>query len=207
MVPDAPGSAVNVALPPGTDDSGWLRAFHAVVPHALRAFEPTVLVTQHGCDSHRSDPFAHLMLIGRRAARVVPRAGRPGPRGHRRAVGRDRRRRVRDRRRRAAGMDPPAGGRGRAAARSVDADAADVARSRARARSAGAPRPMTDGVDPVYKDWSGGYDPDDWLDRSVLATRKASSRCSGSTRGPSASSGRMRRTGGAEAAYPYAPIT
>src|SRR4051812_8113018 len=32
------GSAVNLALPNGTDDSGWLRAFHAVVPSVLKAF-------------------------------------------------------------------------------------------------------------------------------------------------------------------------
>ena len=38
--PGAEGSAVNVALPPGTDDAGWLRAFHAVVPAVLRAFRP-----------------------------------------------------------------------------------------------------------------------------------------------------------------------
>ena len=68
--PDAQGSAVNVALPPGTADAGWLRAFHAVVPPLLRAFDPQVLVTQHGCDSHIEDPLAHLMLTvdGQRAA-------------------------------------------------------------------------------------------------------------------------------------------
>ncbi|HET8716933.1 MAG TPA: acetoin utilization protein AcuC, partial [Nocardioidaceae bacterium] len=68
--PDAPGSAVNVALPPGTSDGGWLRAFHAVVPPLLREFAPDVLVTQHGCDSHIEDPLAHLMLTvdGQRAA-------------------------------------------------------------------------------------------------------------------------------------------
>jgi acetoin utilization protein AcuC len=32
---------------------------------------------------------------------------------------------------------------------------------------------LADGVEPTYRDWSGGYDPDDWLDRSVLATREA----------------------------------
>ena len=68
--PDALGSAVNVALPPGTADAGWLRAFHAVVPPLLREFRPEVLVTQHGCDSHIEDPLAHLMLTvdGQRAA-------------------------------------------------------------------------------------------------------------------------------------------
>ena len=38
--PAARGSAVNVALPAGTGDAGWLRAFHAVVPPLLRAFAP-----------------------------------------------------------------------------------------------------------------------------------------------------------------------
>ena len=68
--PAAPGGSVNVALPPGTDDAGWLRAFHAVVPPLLRAFAPEVLVTQHGCDSHVNDPLAHLGLTvdGQRAA-------------------------------------------------------------------------------------------------------------------------------------------
>ena len=47
------GSAVNLALPNGTDDAGWLRAFNAVVPPLLRAFEPQILVTQCGCDAHR----------------------------------------------------------------------------------------------------------------------------------------------------------
>ena len=68
--PEALGSAVNVALPPGTADAGWLRAFHAVVPPLLREFAPDVLVTQQGCDSHRDDPLAHLALSvdGQRAS-------------------------------------------------------------------------------------------------------------------------------------------
>ena len=60
--PGAPGSAVNVALPTGTGDAGWLRAFHAVVPPLLRAFRPAILVSQHGCDTHRLDPLAGLRL-------------------------------------------------------------------------------------------------------------------------------------------------
>ena len=112
--PDAEGTAVNVALPPGTGDAGWLRAFHAVVPPLLREFEPEVLVTQHGCDSHAEDPLAHLMLTvdGQRAAYLA--APRARPRGVRGALGRDRRRRLRHRRRRAAGVDAPAGDRRRA---------------------------------------------------------------------------------------------
>jgi acetoin utilization protein AcuC len=60
--PDADGSAVNVALPAGTRDAGWLRAFHAVVPPLLRAFRPQILVSQHGCDTHWMDPLANLEL-------------------------------------------------------------------------------------------------------------------------------------------------
>ena len=60
--PRALGSAVNVALPAGTGDQGWLRAFHAVVPEVLEAFDPQVIVSQHGCDTHIDDPLAHLAL-------------------------------------------------------------------------------------------------------------------------------------------------
>jgi len=60
--PGAEGSAVNVALPPGTTDAGWLRAFHAVVPSVVRAFRPQVLFSQCGADAHRLDPLADLRL-------------------------------------------------------------------------------------------------------------------------------------------------
>ncbi|SEO38932.1 acetoin utilization protein AcuC [Trujillonella endophytica] len=64
------GSAVNLALPNGTDDSAWLRAFAAVVPGALKAFQPQILVTQCGCDAHHEDPMADLALTvdGQRAS-------------------------------------------------------------------------------------------------------------------------------------------
>jgi len=67
------GYAVNVPLPAGTGDAGWLRAFDAVVPPLLRAFRPEVLVSQHGCDSHRLDPLAHLELSvdGQRRAQLM----------------------------------------------------------------------------------------------------------------------------------------
>jgi acetoin utilization protein AcuC len=58
----AEGSAVNVALPAGTRDAGWLRAFHAIVPPLVRAFRPQIMVSQHGCDTHWSDPLANLEL-------------------------------------------------------------------------------------------------------------------------------------------------
>jgi len=59
---DASGTKVNVPLPPMTGDTGWLRAFHEIVPPLVEAFRPEVLVTQLGCDSHHSDPLANLHL-------------------------------------------------------------------------------------------------------------------------------------------------
>jgi acetoin utilization protein AcuC len=58
----AVGCAVNVVLPPGTADAGWLRAFDAVVPSLLVAFRPQLLVTQCGADTHAEDPLADLRL-------------------------------------------------------------------------------------------------------------------------------------------------
>lgn len=58
----AEGTSVNIALPPNTGDAGFLRAFHAVVPQLVAAFEPEVIVSQHGCDSHDDDPLSDLRL-------------------------------------------------------------------------------------------------------------------------------------------------
>jgi len=169
----AEGTAVNVALPPGTSDAGWLRAFHAVVPPLLRAFAPQVLVTQHGCDSHMEDPLAHLMLSvdGQRASylalhdlahevsdgrwvatggggyalvEVVPRAW-----VHLLAI--------------VAGrpLDP----------RTPTPEAwCDHVREQVGRTPPGL---LTDGRTPAWRDWSAGYDPDAWLDRAILATREA----------------------------------
>jgi acetoin utilization protein AcuC len=59
---DAPGSAVNLPLEPGTSDPTWLAVLELVVPPLAAAFQPTMLVTQHGSDSHVLDPLAHLDL-------------------------------------------------------------------------------------------------------------------------------------------------
>jgi len=55
-------SAVNVPLAPQTSGVVWLEAFDAVVEPLVRAFQPDVLVTQLGCDTHATDPLAHLAL-------------------------------------------------------------------------------------------------------------------------------------------------
>ncbi len=128
------GTAINLALPPGTRDAGWLRAFHAVVPGALRAFRPDVLVTQCGCDTHHEDPLANLELTvdGQRAAiAALHRLAHElcdGP------LGRRRRRRLRRGPLRPADLDAPARRGRRRAARPGDGGAGVLAGARARDR-------------------------------------------------------------------------
>ncbi|MGZ4146803.1 MAG: acetoin utilization protein AcuC [Actinomycetota bacterium] len=62
---EAEGTKVTVPLEPSTGDEGWLEAFRAVVPPLVRAWHPDVLVTQLGCDTHHTDPLAHLRLTTR----------------------------------------------------------------------------------------------------------------------------------------------
>ncbi len=171
--PSALGSAVNVPLPPGTSDSGWLRAFHAVVPPLLREFAPEVLVTQHGCDSHADDPLAHLMLTvdGHRATYTALH---------------DLAHEV------AGGRWVATGGGGYALVQvvprswthllaTVAGAAMDAETETPRAwrehvhRTLGrqAPLRMTDGRAPAYRIWEEGYDPGSWLDRCVQETRTA----------------------------------
>lgn len=60
--PGAPGSAANIPFHPGTDASVWFEAFDRAIEPLIRAFAPDVLVTQLGCDTHATDPLAHLSL-------------------------------------------------------------------------------------------------------------------------------------------------
>ncbi len=56
------GWSVNVPLEPFTDDASFLEAFDLVVPAALEAFAPDVIVLQAGADAHALDPLADLQL-------------------------------------------------------------------------------------------------------------------------------------------------
>lgn len=69
------GTAVNLPVLPGTVDALWLRGFHALVPGALAAFRPQIVISQCGVDSHREDPLADLALTvdGQRAAFLAMR--------------------------------------------------------------------------------------------------------------------------------------
>ncbi|MGW3557762.1 acetoin utilization protein AcuC [Streptomyces sp. NPDC000963] len=168
------GGAVNVALPAGTGDAGWLRAFHAVVPELIADFRPQVLVTQHGADTHFEDPLAHL-AVSLDAQRAVQEACHELAHEH------------------AGGKWLALGGGGYAVvdvvprswthlvgiAAHAPVEPASVIPSSwrdevyARTRQLG-PARMTDGRWPVdFRDWAEGYDPADRLDQAVLATRRA----------------------------------
>ncbi|MER6706175.1 acetoin utilization protein AcuC [Streptomyces fumanus] len=171
---DAEGSAVNVALPAGTGDAGWLRAFHAVVPELVASFRPQVLVTQHGADTHFEDPLAHL-AVSVDAQRAVQRACHELAHEY------------------AGGRWVALGGGGYAvvdvvprswthlvgiaAGREVapEAEIPEAWRGEvfARTRRVG-PGRMTDGRWPVsWEGWEAGYDPADRVDQAVLAVRRA----------------------------------
>jgi acetoin utilization protein AcuC len=62
---EAEGTKANLPLPPYTGDKAWLTAFREVVPPLVRRWGPDVLVTQLGCDTHHTDPLAHLALSTR----------------------------------------------------------------------------------------------------------------------------------------------
>ncbi len=69
--PNARGTAVNVPLEPGTSDVSWLAAVELVVPALAAAYQPTILVTQHGSDTHLFDPLAHLRVTTLAMARAA----------------------------------------------------------------------------------------------------------------------------------------
>ncbi|WP_367044095.1 acetoin utilization protein AcuC [Streptomyces sp. Je 1-332] len=170
----AEGSAVNVALPAGTGDAGWVRAFHAVVPELLAEFRPQVLVTQHGADTHFEDPLAHL-AVSLDAQRAVQVACHELAHAY------------------ADGRWVALGGGGYAvvdvvprswthltaiaAGREISpsTEIPEAWRQEVFARTRQlAPARMTDGRWPVsWAEWEDGYDPADRLDQAVLAARRS----------------------------------
>ena len=171
--PHAVGTSVNVALPPGTVDAGWLRAFHAVVPPLVRAFAPDVLVTQQGCDSHRDDPLAHLMLTvdGHRASyRALHDLAHEVCGGKWVAMGGGGYAVVDVVPRSWTHLLATVGGGSLDPQTEIPADWRGHVEDTLHRH---APTLMTDGREPVYRDWSEGYDPSTWLDRAVHETRSA----------------------------------
>jgi acetoin utilization protein AcuC len=56
----AAGSVVNVPFEPGTGERAWLSTVETLLPELAASFGPDIVVSQHGCDTHASDPLAHL---------------------------------------------------------------------------------------------------------------------------------------------------
>ena len=72
---DGAGYSVNVPLAPYTGDDVWLEAFDAVVPPLLGSFEPDLVFTQLGIDTHFRDPITHLRLTTQGHNEAVRRLG------------------------------------------------------------------------------------------------------------------------------------
>ena len=171
--PRAQGSAVNVALPAGTGDQGWLRAFHAVVPEVLEAFDPQVIVSQHGCDTHIDDPLAHLALTvdGQRMSyEAIHRWAHRYAQGRWIAVGGGGYEWVDVVPRAWTHLIAEAAGTPIAPSTPTpEAFQLYVAQTLGRP----APQRMTDGSNPWPKPFDQGFDPSDPVDAAVLATRSA----------------------------------
>jgi acetoin utilization protein AcuC len=171
--PGAEGMAVNVALPAGTGDAGWLRAFDAVVPPLLRAFRPQVLVSQHGCDSHRLDPLAHLELSidAQRAAHArLHHLAHETAGGHWVLTGGGGYELVHVVPRTWTHLLAEAAGRPLDPAAATPGAWREFVRARTGARP---PETMTEGAAASFSPFSSGYDPADRVDRMIMATRKA----------------------------------
>ena len=74
------GYAVNIPLPPYTPDDLYLWAFREVAVPLVHRFEPDVVVSQLGADSHVRDPLTHLSLTVEGIAQVVAEIGALCPR-------------------------------------------------------------------------------------------------------------------------------
>ncbi len=72
---DGLGYSVNVPLAPYTGDEVWLEAFEAVVPPLLESFQPDLVFTQLGIDTHFRDPITHLQLTTQGHNQAVRRLG------------------------------------------------------------------------------------------------------------------------------------
>ncbi len=175
--PNAEGTAVNIALPPGTGDSAWLRALHSTALPLVRAFKPDVLVTQHGCDTHAQDPLAHLALsvdAQRAAADALHRLSHEVCGGRWVALGGGGYEIVDVVPRSWSHLTAIAAHRPVPLTAAVPADWLDHVRSLLGREG---PRRMGD-LDPAngpiwHQPWDMGYNPHDEVDRAVMATRQA----------------------------------
>jgi acetoin utilization protein AcuC len=171
--PDADGSAVNIALPAGTRDAGWLRALHAVVPPLLRQFRPQIVVSQHGCDTHWSDPLADLQVsidAQRAAHALVHQLAHETADGNWLLTGGGGYQLVQVVPRTWTHLLAEASGHPIEPATPTPALWREYVDWVATEQ---APELMTDGASAVFASFESGYDPADPVDRAIMATRTA----------------------------------
>jgi acetoin utilization protein AcuC len=68
---EAKGLKLNIPLPPETGDKAYLKAFHKIVPDAVRRFRPEIILVQCGADGHADDRLANLRLTTNTYGQVV----------------------------------------------------------------------------------------------------------------------------------------
>lgn len=73
--PTALGANINIPLPPGTGDRGYLYAVENVVLPILDRFKPDLVVNAAGQDSHFSDPLTNMNLTSRGYAEITRALG------------------------------------------------------------------------------------------------------------------------------------
>ena len=65
------GYCVNVPLPEGTYDEAYMKAFQAITPPLIKAYNPDVIVFEVGADALSGDPLAHLQLTNNTYADII----------------------------------------------------------------------------------------------------------------------------------------
>lgn len=65
------GYCVNVPLPVGTYDQAYMKAFEAIAPPLITAYNPDVIVFELGADALAGDPLAHLQLTNNTYAEII----------------------------------------------------------------------------------------------------------------------------------------
>jgi acetoin utilization deacetylase AcuC-like enzyme/GNAT superfamily N-acetyltransferase len=59
------GYSVNVPLDPFTEDDSYNELLETLLPALVTTFNPDIIVSNHGCDTHAWDPLTHLSLTMR----------------------------------------------------------------------------------------------------------------------------------------------
>ncbi|HYA01512.1 MAG TPA: histone deacetylase [Syntrophobacteria bacterium] len=69
--PNALGATVNIPLPPGTSEEGFLTVMDRVVLPILEEFKPELIINSAGQDNHYSDPITQMNFCAQGYARLT----------------------------------------------------------------------------------------------------------------------------------------